>query len=229
MGGHRSGGNHRAGRRTAGTSTTTTGSHRAVGRAARRRVAAWPVACVVLIGLLVAGWFGWNWADGVMESRAAAQATDCPEGDAVVRVAAAPALAEPTTTAASRWNRHRTVVRDHCVRIHVHTADDADVFAVLTGTADAAGLGGAPSAWLPASEDWADRLAERRPDRLGSSPVPVASGDGGAHPYVGLAGETVEAVHQHAAQSFRAFLLRPAQQDTFVAAGFAPAAQRPDR
>ncbi len=139
---------HRTGRHYA-TMTSVTGTHRAVGK--RRGIAAWPIVCVVLVAFLVAGWFGWHWADGVLESRAAAQAADCKQGDLPLRVTVDPALEEPVMAAASRWNEERTVVREHCVRVVVHTASPDDVYAVLTDDADPTTIGGSPAAWLPDS------------------------------------------------------------------------------
>ncbi|TLW94966.1 ABC transporter substrate-binding protein [Saccharomonospora piscinae] len=207
---------HRAARHRASTaSTTSTGTHRAVGR--RRTVAAWPVACVVLLGLLVAGWFGWNWADGVQESRAAAEAADCQQGDTTIRVAVDPALEQPVTTAANRWNRARTVVQEHCVHVTVAATPSAEVYDSLT-TSDT----GAPAAWLPDSTTWLDELNRARPDLLGSSGLPVATGPDGEYPFLAIAGDG-ELLRQHAAQSFQKYLLEPAQQAEFRQAGLGPA------
>lgn len=202
-------------------SVTSTGTHRAVGR--RRGIAAWPIACVVLLGLLVAGWFGWNWADGVLESRAAAQAASCQQGDTTIRIAVDPALDAPVTSAADRWNRAQTVVREHCVHVEVHTAPSADVEAVLTGTADPDTIGGYPTAWVPDSPQRIDTLARQRPELIGSSGLTIASGPDGDHPFLAVAGRNSDETQQHAAQSFQKFLLEPAQQREFREAGLTPA------
>ncbi|PXY30156.1 substrate-binding domain-containing protein [Prauserella endophytica] len=200
--------------------TTTTGTHRAVGKAARRRVAAWPIACVVLVGLLVTGWFGWNWADGVVASRAEAQASDCQEGDSVLRVVVAPAAAEPVTKSAMRWNDERTVVHGHCVTVDVHAAKSDRVLDALLGRGSSASLGGGtPAAWLPESASWAEKLAEGRPAIVGSQGQSVATGKQGDFPYVALAGDGVDATQQRAAQSFRAYLLAPEQREHFDEVG----------
>lgn len=218
----RHGGRHRIRRRTETTSSiTSTGTHRAVGR--RRGVAAWPIACVVLLGLLVAGWFGWNWADGVLESRAAAQAAACPGGDATIRVAVDPALDGPVGSAADRWNRKGTVVREHCIHVEVHAAPSDDVAAVLTGDSDPATIGGYPAAWIPDSPERIDALADQHPELIGSSGLTVASGPDGDYPFLALAGEHSDGTRQHAAQSFQKFLLEPAQQKAFREAGLTPA------
>ncbi|MGW9306716.1 hypothetical protein ACWGPQ_01775 [Saccharomonospora azurea] len=202
-------------------SVTSTGTHRAAGR--RRGVAAWPIACVVLAGLLVAGWFGWNWADGVLESRAVAEVESCQAGDTTVRVAVDPALVDPVSTAADRWNREGTVVREHCVHVDVQAVPSAEVEAVLSGTADPADIGGYPTAWLPDSAERIDALAQQHPELIGSSGLTIASGPDGEHRYLAVAGPDTRDAQQHAAQSFQKFLLRPAQQQAFRAAGLTPA------
>ncbi|WP_235998998.1 hypothetical protein [Qaidamihabitans albus] len=209
-------------------SLTSTGTHRAVGRSASRRgIAAWPIACLVLVGLLVAGWFGWNWADGVVESRAEAQATSCQEGDATLRVVVDPGAQHPVSVAAARWNQARTVVRGHCVTVDVHAAPEDRMLAVLFGDAGPDTVGGWPAAWLPKSASSIEQLESERPERIGSQAESVASdgtdGTDGDYPYVGLTGEGVDDVQERAAQSFRAYLLQPAQQADFAAAGLAAA------
>lgn len=227
--GRRHRGRHRVGRHyVTGTTTSAanTGTHRAIGK--RRGIAAWPIACVILLGLLVAGWFGWNWADGVLESRAAAQAADCKQGDTTIRVTVDPALEKPVTTAASRWNHARTVVREHCVHVDVHTASPDDVYAVLTGKAEPTTIGGSPTAWLPDSTQWLDKLVQNRPDLVGSSGLPLASGPHDNYPFLVISGDDVDGTQQHAAQSFQKYLLKPEQQDQFRKAGLTPAREAHD-
>ncbi|WP_282770610.1 substrate-binding domain-containing protein [Saccharomonospora viridis] len=211
---------HRTGRHYA-TMTSVTGTHRAVGK--RRGIAAWPIVCVVLVAFLVAGWFGWHWADGVLESRAAAQAADCKQGDLPLRVTVDPALEEPVMAAASRWNEERTVVREHCVRVVVHTASPDDVYAVLTDDADPTTIGGSPAAWLPDSTEWVEKLARDRPELVGSSGLSLASGPDGDYPFLVIAGDDATGAQQHAAQSFQKYLLQPEQQAQFRKAGLTPA------
>lgn len=188
------------------TSLTSTGSHRAIGKAAgRRRIAAWPVACLVLLGLLVAGWFGWNWADGVVASRAAAQATDCGEGNAMIRVAVDPSAQRPVSAAAQRWNATDTVVHGHCIRVHIEAAPDEQVLDSLLGRTAPSAIGGRPTAWVPRSAEAIDELARTRPDLIGSGAEPVAGGERG-YQLVTFTGDGIDAVQQRAAQSFRAYL-----------------------
>ncbi|MBB3664795.1 hypothetical protein FB384_003746 [Prauserella sediminis] len=195
---------------------TSTGSHRAVDKKPKRRIAAWPVACGVLVVLIVAGIFGWNWADGVLSNRAEAQAAACEEGESTLRVATAPAVADPVRQAAKAWNDEETVVHGHCVTVKVQPGTSSEVFTDLTGDRTR----GTPAAWIMDDTKWSDRLASDQPDRIGASPEKIASGPDGTFTYVSLAGNGVDTVQQRAAQSFRAHLTSPEQQKRFAEAGF---------
>ncbi|MFD2395885.1 hypothetical protein ACFSVJ_01850 [Prauserella oleivorans] len=195
---------------------TATGSHRAVGRKPKRRVAAWPIACLVLVGLLVAGWFGWNWADGVVASRAEAQAAACDEGEATLRVAVAPAAMTPVRQAAKTWNDAKTVVHGHCITVDLRSAPSERVLTSLTG---AGATGDVPAAWIAEDPSWIDRLRSQQADRIGSTPETLAQGPKGTFTYVSLTGDGVDGVQERAAQSFRSYLLEPAQRRHFTAAG----------
>ncbi|MEU3270459.1 hypothetical protein ABZ639_06405 [Saccharomonospora sp. NPDC006951] len=199
---------------------TSTGSHRAVGKAARRKVAAWPIACLVLVGLLVAGWFGWNWADGMLSNRAEAQAAECGEGDTSIRVLTAPAVTKPVSSVARQWNEARTVVHGHCVRIDVQAVRSDRVLDELLGEAGQSYVDDTTAAWLPESITVAEKLSSERPELIGSQPESIAEGPSGDYPYVALAGNGVDSVKQRAAQSFRAYLLDPANRGAFDTAGF---------
>ncbi|NIJ12248.1 hypothetical protein FHU38_002592 [Saccharomonospora amisosensis] len=198
---------------------TSTGTHRAIGKATRRGVAAWPIASVVLVVLLVLGWFGWNWADGVVQNRAQAQAADCQEGETSIQVAVAPSIEQPVTRAAQTWNENRTVVHGYCVDVDVKAVAAQQVLDSLLAGSPA----GMPAAWIPESSSSIDQLSKQRPGLLGSSGRSVASGAAGDYPYVTLAGEQVDDVQQRAAQSFRAFLVAPAQRTGFSDVGLTPA------
>jgi hypothetical protein len=175
----------------------------------------------VLAGLLVAGWFGWNWADGMLQNRAEAQVSDCQEGNTAIQVAVTPRVERPVQEAANRWNHARTVVHGHCVRVDVRALPSDTVLRALTSNETNA-LGGTPAAWLPESSNWVDRLTAKRPELLGSSAQSVASGPEADYPYLALACDEIDAVQQRAAQSFRAFLTAPAQAAEFTAAGLTP-------
>lgn len=212
-------GGHRAVTSTGRHGTvTSTGSHRAVDKKSKRRIAAWPVACGVLAVLIVAGIFGWNWADGVLSNRAEAQAAACQEGRSTLRVATAPAVAEPVRQAAKAWNDDETVVHGHCITVKVEPGASSEVYDDLT----AGQSGGTPGAWIMGDAKWPDRLASDQPDRIGASPEKIASGPDGTFTYVSLAGDGVDTVQQRAAQSFLAHLTSPAEQKRFAKAGFAP-------
>ncbi|TWE28045.1 hypothetical protein [Prauserella muralis] len=198
--------------------TTTTGTHRAIGRT-RRRVAAWPIACAVLAALVAAGWFGWNWADGVLATRAEAQASDCAEGDAAIRVLADPGVTTPVAAAAKSWNDARKVVHGHCVRVDVQAVPADRVLDELLGKTGRSYVDGSAAAWVPESSSAVERLSSAKPGLIGSQPESVASGQGGDYPYVGLAQDGIDDVEQRAAQSFRAFLLDSAQRAAFTKAG----------
>ncbi|GAA1193676.1 substrate-binding domain-containing protein [Prauserella alba] len=195
---------------------TSTGSHRAVDKKPKRRIAAWPVACGVLVVLIVVGIFGWNWADGVLSNRAEAQAAACQEGRSTLRVATAPAVAEPVQEAAKAWNDDDTVVHGHCITVKVQPGTPSEVFTDLTGDRTR----GTPAAWITGDTAWSDRLASKQPDRIGASPEKLTSGPDGTFTYVSLAGNGVDTVQQRAAQSFRAHLTSPEQQKRFAKAGF---------
>jgi hypothetical protein len=84
--------------------------HRALRTKVRRGIATWPVAIVGLVVLIVLGWLGWNWVGGLVERRAAAQAGDCHEGQALLRVSSTPSVAEAVKQVAEAWSRQRPVV-----------------------------------------------------------------------------------------------------------------------
>ncbi|GAB3482314.1 substrate-binding domain-containing protein [Amycolatopsis cihanbeyliensis] len=198
---------------------TTTGSHRAVGRKARRRVAPWPIACVALVALLVLGWMGWNWADGLLNSRAQAQGSGCAEGEATVNVVVTPTAHQPVRTGAARWNEADTVVRAHCVHVVVRAESSERVLDALAGRSDLAAIGGQPAAWIPESSWWVTELTTSKPELIAAAPESIAHARSADYPFLGLSGENVDTVQKHAAQSFRAFLLEPAQQAAFEQVG----------
>lgn len=219
-GGHRtvsSTGSHRAVTSTGGHRTvTSTGSHRAVETTSkRRRVAAWPIACGILVVLIVAGIFGWNWADGVLSNRAEAQAAACQEGTATLRVATAPGAADAVRQAAKSWNADKTVVHGHCIDITVQPGTPQVVFDDLTGNR----ARGTPAAWIMDDPSWTEKLESTQPERIGASPETIAETSDGSFTYLSLAGDGVDSIQQRAAQSFQAYLAKPAQQKAFAGQG----------
>jgi hypothetical protein len=198
----------------------TTGTHRAVGKAVpRRRVATWPIACAVLIALIVLGVFGWNWADSVLSNRAEAQAASCPEGNSTLRVLVAPNIEKAVARSANSWNQAKTIVYAHCIQVDVRPAQSAEVLDALLGKTSLDTIGGLPAAWVPESSYWIGQLETVKPEMIGSPAQSVASASSADYPYLGLAGNGVDDTQMRAAQVFREFLKQPAQQKDFTDAG----------
>ncbi|UJW30797.1 hypothetical protein L3Q67_37245 [Saccharothrix sp. AJ9571] len=201
---------------------SATGSHRAIGKR-RRRVATWPIACLVLVALLGLGWLGWGWASGELNSRAEAQAASCAEGDASLRVIVTPSAEAPVKAAATRWNDAKTVVHGHCVNITVDAMASQRVLDALLGQSELTSIRGMPAAWLPETSWWISELTTKKPEMIGSPAQSVASARSADYPYLGLSGNGVDDVQKRAAQTFRGFLTEPAQQADFAAAGLTAA------
>ncbi|WP_447009328.1 VWA domain-containing protein [Saccharothrix hoggarensis] len=149
--------------------------HRALRTKVRRGIATWPVAIVGLVALLVLGWLGWSWVGGIVERRAAAQAGDCNEGDALLRVSATPSVAEAVKQVAEAWSLERPVVYDHCIQVEVQSIDSEVVLQGLTQGWDEAELGARPHAWVTDSTLWANRLAAQNAGLLGAAPESIAT------------------------------------------------------
>jgi hypothetical protein len=198
---------------------TTTGTHRAVPGATRRRIAAWPIACTALVGLLVLGVMGWSWANGTLNSRAEAQASRCVEGNTNVRVVVTPSAEQPVSSAATRWNQANKVVHGHCVHVAVDAISSQKVLDALAGRSSLDTIDGLPTAWIPESSWWTSELTTTKPALIGSPPQSVASARSADYPCLSLSGPGIDDVQQRAAQSFRAYLLEPAQQAAFAKAG----------
>ncbi|QFZ22240.1 substrate-binding domain-containing protein [Saccharothrix syringae] len=166
--------------------------HRALRTKVRRGIAKWPVAIVGLVALVVLGWLGWTWIGGVAERRAAAEAGACDEGEAALRVSAAPSVAEAVKQVAEEWSRQRPVVYDHCIRVEVQSIDSEVVLAGLTQGWDEEKLGARPHAWVTDSTLWANRLGAQDASLLGAAPESIASSP------------VLLALHQDAAQALQA-------------------------
>lgn len=198
---------------------TTTGTHRAVPGTRRRRIAAWPIACLTLVGLLVLGGMGWSWANGILNSRAEAEASRCVEGNTDVRIVVTPSAEQPVSSAATRWNQAGKVVHGHCVHVSVDAISSQEVLDALSGRSGLDTIGGLPTAWIPESSWWTSELTANKPALIGSPPQSVASARSADYPCLSLSGPGIDDVQQRAAQSFRAYLLEPAQQTGFARAG----------
>ncbi|TQM83984.1 von Willebrand factor type A domain-containing protein [Saccharothrix saharensis] len=149
--------------------------HRALRTKVRRGIATWPVAIVGLVVLLVLGWLGWSWVGGLVERRAAAQAGDCDEGDALLRIASTPSIAEAVKQVAEAWSGTRPVVYDHCILIEVQSIDSEVVLGGLTQGWDTATIGERPHAWVTDSMLWANRLGAQNAALLGGVPESIAA------------------------------------------------------
>ncbi|MEU4743800.1 substrate-binding domain-containing protein [Actinosynnema sp. NPDC023658] len=163
--------------------------HRALRTKVRRGIAKWPVAIVGLVVLLVLGWLGWSWVGGIVERRAAAEAGDCNEGNALLRVAATPSVAEAVKQVAEAWSRQRPVVYDHCIQVEVQSIDSEVVLEGLTQGWDADKIGERPHAWVTDSMLWANRLGAQNAALLGAVPQSIATSP------------VLLALHQDAAQA----------------------------
>ncbi|CCH33712.1 substrate-binding domain-containing protein [Actinosynnema sp. NPDC047251] len=149
--------------------------HRALRTKVRRGIAKWPVAIVGVVVLLVLGYFAYTWVAGIVDQRAAAQAGDCRQGDASLRVAATPSVADAVRQAAESWSRGRPVVYDHCIRVEVQSIHSDVVLQSLTQGWDEAALGARPHAWVTDSMLWANRLGAQNRALLGAQPVSIAA------------------------------------------------------
>ncbi|WP_410638702.1 hypothetical protein [Amycolatopsis sp. lyj-346] len=197
-----------------------TGSHRIVGKKApRRRIATWPIACLVLAVLIGLGIVGWNWADNELNNRAEAQAASCDGGTTHMRVIVTPGAQKPVAAAADRWNQAATVVHGECVHVMVEAKPSAQVLDALVGRANMDSIGGLPAAWLPESSYWVSELTTKKPEMIGSPGQSVANARSADYPFIGLAGPGIDDTSLRAAQTFREYLEQPAQQADFAAAG----------
>lgn len=198
----------------------TTGSHRVVGnQGPRRRIAKWPIAVAGLAVLGTLGILGWNWADGELTNRAEAQAASCSGRRTDIRITVTPQVAAPVQAAATRWNQDLTVVHGSCVHVEVQSRPAPEVYNALTGAAGAAAIGGIPDGWISESPYWITKLAQAKPDAIGSPALSIGAGPaGGGYQFVALAGPAIDETQQRATQSFRGFLKEPAQLADLAAA-----------
>lgn len=192
-----------------------TGHHRVVGKTKRRRVAKWPIACLVLVALVGLAWLGFTWAESESNSRAEAQAASCADGDSTLRIVVTPSAKQAVDAAAQRWNDQKKVVHAHCIRVEVQATPSQQVLDALAGNAGLDTIGGLPAAWIAESAYWVDALTSNKPEIIGSPAESVASARSAEYRYLGLSGQGVDDVQKRAAQSFRGFLLEPEQQAAF--------------
>lgn len=194
-------------------SVSTTGTHRAIGKAApRRRIAGWPIACVVLIALLVVGVIGWNWASGELNNRAEAEAVTCTAGPASIKVVVAPAVLKPVQEVADSWNQANQVVDDRCIHVDIAATPSQQMLDALSGKTSIGTVGGVPAAWIPESSYWGNLLQAVKPAMIGSLAQSLSSTISADYPYLGLSGDGIDETQIRAAQSFRDYLQEPEQK-----------------
>ncbi len=149
--------------------------HRTLRTRVRRGVAGWPIAVIGVVALVVLGVLGWSWLGGVIERRAAAEAGDCAEGEALLRIASTPSAADAVRDVAKAWSATRPVVYDHCIRVEVQSIDSEVVLESLTQGWDEGELGARPHAWVTDSTLWANRLGAQDHALLGAAPQSIAT------------------------------------------------------
>jgi hypothetical protein len=194
-------------------SVVTTGTHRAIGKAApRRRIATWPIACVVLVGLLVVGVIGWNWVSGELNNRAEAEAVSCTAGPSSIKVVVAPAVQKPVQEVADSWNQADQVVDDHCIHVDIVATPSQTMLDALSGKTSIGTVGGIPAAWIPESSYWGNQLQAVKPAMIGSLAQSLSSTISADYPYLGLTGPDIDETQIRAAQSFRDYLQEPGQK-----------------
>ena len=156
-----------------------TGSHRAI-TPARRGLSIGVIVALISVVVVVGAVILWRFFGDALSNRSDVAAARCVEGEVSVAVAADPAIADPVSALAQRYNENADPVGDRCVNVTVQPADSSQVLAGLTGEWPA-DLGERPALWIPASSVSADRLeaaagAELISDSrtLVSSPVVLA-------------------------------------------------------
>ncbi|MDY6999089.1 MAG: substrate-binding domain-containing protein [Actinomycetota bacterium] len=133
-----------------------TGSHRAV-TPARRSVSIGVIVALVSVVVAVGAVIAWRFFGDALSDRSNVAAARCVEGEVSVSVVADPAIAEPVTTLAQRYNENADPVGDRCVNVTVLPADSDQVLNGFTGEWSP-DLGKRPALWIPASSVSADRL-----------------------------------------------------------------------
>lgn len=99
----------------------------------------------------------WRFFGDALSNRSDVAAARCVHGEVNVAVIADPALTEPVTQLAERYNQSAAPVGDRCVRVDVLAADSDLVVNGLTGQWPV-DLGDRPALWIPASSGSVARL-----------------------------------------------------------------------
>lgn len=157
-----------------------TGSHRAI-TPGRRKISVSVIVALISVVVIVGAVILWRFFGDALSSRSDTAAARCVEGEVAVAVVVDPAIAEPVTSLAQRYNDTAEPVGDKCVKVGVTAADSDQVFNGLSG--DWPGdLGQRPALWIPASSASEARLEAKAGPRivsdsrsLVSSPVVLAT------------------------------------------------------
>ena len=133
-----------------------TGSHRAVTQGPRK-VSVGVIVALVSVVVVVAAVILWRFVGDALSSRSDVAAARCVEGEVAVAVVADPAIAEPVTALAERYNETADPVGDRCVKVGVSAADSDQV---INGFREEwpSDLGERPALWIPASSAAEARL-----------------------------------------------------------------------
>ncbi|MQA60754.1 MAG: hypothetical protein GEU86_04520 [Actinophytocola sp.] len=201
----------------AATSTTLTGTHRAVDGKSRRGIAKWPIAVAAVLALIGTGVTAMIWGINSINSAAEAEAQGCSEGKRMLRVAVAPKLEQPMSAIATRWNSLDRPVHSHCITVEIGASSSEGVLDELSDSDDVQSV---PAAWIAESKESSERLSEADPERVATVAEPLSSASGFVYPYIVVGGDGVDEIQQRAAQKFRDFLNESEQIATLRAAGF---------
>ncbi|KMO74082.1 substrate-binding domain-containing protein [Mycolicibacterium obuense] len=157
-----------------------TGSHRAI-TPGRRGLSVGVIVALISVVVIVGAVILWRFFGDALSSRSDTAAARCVEGEVAVAVVVDPAITEPVTAAAQRYNDTAEPVGDKCVKVNVTAGDSDRVFNGLSG--DWPGdLGQRPALWIPASSASEARLEAKTGPRtvsdsrsLVTSPVVLAT------------------------------------------------------
>ena len=157
-----------------------TGSHRAI-TPGRRGLSVGVIVALISVVVIVGAVILWRFFGDALSSRSDTAAARCVEGEVAVAVVVDPAITEPVTALAQRYNDTAEPVGDKCVKVNVTAGDSDRVFNGLSG--DWPGdLGQRPALWIPASSASEARLEAKTGPRtvsdsrsLVTSPVVLAT------------------------------------------------------
>jgi len=126
-----------------------TGSHRAI-TPGRRGISMGVIVALVSVVVVVGAVILWRFFGDVLSDRSGVAAARCVDGEVNVAVIADPAILEPVTALAQRYNQTASPVGDRCVKVNVKGADSDRVVNGFTGEWPE-DLGERPALWIPGS------------------------------------------------------------------------------